>query len=153
MMVIRIIGVAFFTLFERKILGGGQVRKGPDKVTVIGIIQPLGDVLKLFSKFLTFPFKVEFLYFLVFPVFNVFLMLVFWGVYPFSLIVARRELLFGLLISVSSLVGLAVIFSGWGSSSRFSCLGGIRAVIQFLSYEVAFSFAWLFLFIASFSFF
>ena len=42
------IAVAFFTLVERKYFGIGQSRKGPDKVSVQGLLQPLVDVLKLF---------------------------------------------------------------------------------------------------------
>lgn len=42
--------VAFLTLIERKILGSHQLRKGPDKVRVKGVIQPIADAIKLISK-------------------------------------------------------------------------------------------------------
>jgi NADH:ubiquinone oxidoreductase subunit H len=45
-----LLGIAFYTLLERKILGYFQTRKGPNKVSIIGIPQPLADALKLFLK-------------------------------------------------------------------------------------------------------
>lgn len=45
-----LINVAFFTLFERKILGLIQNRKGPNKVSVSGVLQPFRDAIKLFLK-------------------------------------------------------------------------------------------------------
>jgi len=72
--------VAFLTLLERKILGGIQIRKGPDKVGMGGILQPFRDALKLFSKAEIFPFKGNRLGFFLFPFIFFILRVLFWGV-------------------------------------------------------------------------
>jgi NADH-ubiquinone oxidoreductase chain 1 len=47
---IVLIRVGFLTLFERKILSYIQLRKGPNKVGFIGVLQPFRDAIKLFIK-------------------------------------------------------------------------------------------------------
>lgn len=50
-----LVAMAFYTLFERKLLGHAQVRKGPNKVRVVGLLQPFRDAIKLFLKQIILP--------------------------------------------------------------------------------------------------
>lgn len=71
--VIALLAIAFFTLLERKILGYVQLRKGPNKVGLAGIPQPLADALKLFLKEITRPTFANILPYLCAPLLGLFL--------------------------------------------------------------------------------
>lgn len=137
-----LIGVAYFTLVERKLMATIQRRKGPNVVGFQGLLQPLSDGLKLLVKETILPSNADLLLFALAPMLTFFLALIGWSVIPVgvSLVLADIDLGMVYLASVSSLAVYGIILSGWSSNSKYAFLGALRSAAQMVSYEISISF-------------
>jgi NADH-quinone oxidoreductase subunit H len=123
---------------ERRFIARLQDRRGPNRVGRFGLLQSPADVLKLLSKENIVPARADRLLHFMAPVLAVGAMFMVWAVLPWGpgLQVTDLDASVLFLLAFGSLPPLAIVLAGWGSTNKYSLFGGMRAVVQYVSYEV-----------------
>ncbi|MEZ5543096.1 MAG: NADH-quinone oxidoreductase subunit NuoH [Pseudomonadota bacterium] len=138
-----LLGVAYLTFAERKIIGYMQVRIGPNRVGPRGWLQPIADALKLLFKEIVIPTNASRFLFVVAPMLSIAPALAAWAVLPFTdtLVLANIDASLLYILALTSVGVYGVIIAGWASNSKYAFLGAMRSAAQIVSYEIAMGFA------------
>ena len=134
-----LIGVAYLTYAERKVLAAMQLRKGPNVVGPFGLWQPFADAIKMLFKETIIPDGANRMLFLFAPMITFGLAIIAWAVIPVNDHWGIANINVGLLylFAISSLGVYGVIIAGWASNSKFAFIGALRSAAQMVSYEVS----------------
>ncbi|MCZ6525657.1 MAG: NADH-quinone oxidoreductase subunit NuoH [Gammaproteobacteria bacterium] len=138
-----LLGVAYLTYAERKIIGYIQVRIGPNRVGPLGLLQPIADAIKLTFKEIIIPTGANKKLFIIAPILSLAPSLAAWAVIPFNDVAVLADINAGLLyiLALTSLAVYGIIIAGWASNSKYAFIGAMRAVAQIVAYEIAMGFA------------
>ncbi|HKT73761.1 MAG TPA: NADH-quinone oxidoreductase subunit NuoH [Steroidobacteraceae bacterium] len=145
--VVLIISVALLTLWERKVIGWMQLRRGPNRVRIFGLFpglgQPFADVVKLLTKEVIIPSEANKILFRIAPMITLIPAFAAWAVIPLSPVVVISNANAGLLylLSLTSMGVYGVIIAGWAANSKYAFLGAMRSAAQMVAYEIAMGFA------------
>lgn len=135
---ISLVWVILLIWVERKIYGRIQDRLGPNRVGPFGIIQPIADMIKIFTKEHITPKGVDPIPYNLAPVLAVVGVMLVWAVVPFGHKIYGVDLSVGVLfvVAVAALGELGIVMAGWGSNNKYALLGAFRVIALLISYEV-----------------
>ncbi len=137
------LGVAYLTYAERKIIGYMQLRIGPNRVGPRGWLQPIADALKLLMKEVIVPARSNHYLFVIAPTLAIMPALAAWAVIPFDdgLVLADVDASLLYILALTSMGVYGVIIAGWATNSKYAFLGTMRSAAQIVAYEIAMGFA------------
>ncbi|HVI59171.1 MAG TPA: NADH-quinone oxidoreductase subunit NuoH [Luteimonas sp.] len=137
-----ILAVAFYVVWERKLIGWMHVRHGPMYVG-LGVFQAFADVFKLLFKEVIQPTNAQRVLYILAPLITLAPAFAAWAVVPFDAQLVLSNANAGLLylLAMTSLGVYGVILAGWASNSKYAFLGAMRSAAQVVSYEIAMGFA------------
>jgi len=145
--IVLILCVAYLTLWERKVIGWMQLRRGPNRVRIFGLLpgagQPFADVFKLLLKEVIVPSSANKVLFRLAPAIALVPAFATWAVIPLSPRLTIAHIDAGLLyvLSLTSAGVYGVILAGWAANSKYAFLGAMRSAAQIVAYEIAMGFA------------
>ncbi len=133
-----ILVVLMLVLFERKLLAKFTLRYGPNRVGPFGLLQTCADAIKLLFKEDIIPSKADRLVFILAPIIFFVPSLILYGLIPFSENFVAINIPLGLFVFFifSSFCSIGLMLAGFASNNKYTLIGGIRAVVQAISYEL-----------------
>lgn len=137
LLIFVLVNVAFITLLERKILGYSQSRLGPNKPSFIGLLQPIADAVKLFTKNFIVSYKTIKVVFFFSPIIRLSLVLWIWIIVPNEFKILNFIFSSILLLIILSLNVYPLLLRGWASKNKYSMFGALRRIAQTISYEIS----------------
>lgn len=137
-----IVAVAFYVVWERKLIGWMHLRHGPMYVGM-GVLQAFADVFKLLFKEIVRPASAERSIFVIAPLIALAPAFAAWAVIPFDAQLVLQHSNVGILyvLAMTSLGVYGIVLAGWASHSKYPFLGAMRSAAQIVSYEIAMGFA------------
>ena len=121
---------------ERKVLGLSQLRLGPNKVSVLGILQPFRDAIKLLTKQSEANYNVNWKLFFFSPSIILVTAIFLWNLLPLNINSTKWAVIIITLLVVLRLGIYPLLIRGWASNRKYATLGAIRGVAQTISYEI-----------------
>lgn len=151
LVVFVVLGAAYLTYFERRVLARFQVRIGPNRAGPLGLLQPIADTVKLIFKEDLIPAQADKVLFIVAPVITVIPAMILLAVIPIGPEVfginldLAADINVGVLyiMAVASIAVYGIAIAGWSSANKYALMGGIRATAQMISYELALALAFV----------
>ncbi|MBN8831234.1 MAG: NADH-quinone oxidoreductase subunit NuoH [Sphingomonadales bacterium] len=136
------LAVAMIIYADRKIWAAMALRRGPNVVGPLGLLQSFADGLKVFLQETIIPSAANKGLFLLAPIITFTVALMAWAVIPFDAGLVLADINVGLLyiLAISSLGVYGVVISGWASNSKYPFYSAMRASAQMISYEVSIGF-------------